>query len=104
MKKIGSLKFYEDIDLNLNFTFEDLMEDFDKTSEGVKEEFLDDDNNIKFKIVDKYVKEYVNKRIRKKYGKNYSLDVMDDVMNISWDIKVKTVKRKHHEKWWDKEK
>ena len=30
MKKIGSIQFYEDVDLNLNFTFDDLMEDFKK--------------------------------------------------------------------------
>ena len=40
MKKIGSIQFFENIDLNLNFTFDDLMNHFRKSAEGVKNEFL----------------------------------------------------------------
>ena len=103
MKKIGSLQFYKDIGLNLNFDFNELMEYFKKTQNDVKDEFLDENNTLKLEIVDKYVKEYVNKKIREKYGNNYSLDVMDDRMDISWDIKIESIKKHHHEKWWDKE-
>ena len=103
MKKIGSLEFFEDIDLNLKFDFNDLMENFKKTTQGVKDEFLNEDNTLKLDVVDTYVKEYINQKIRKKYGESYSLDVIDDTMNISWDIKVESIKKHHKEKWWDKE-
>ena len=104
MKKIGSIQFFEDIDLNLKFDFNDLMENFKKTTQGVKDEFLNEDNTLKLDVVDTYVKEYINQKIRKKYGENYSLDVIDDTMNISWDIKVESIKKHHEEKWWNKEK
>ena len=103
MKKIGSIQFFEDIDLNLKFDFNDLMENFKKTTQGVKDEFLNEDNTLKLDVVDTYVKEYINQKIRKKYGESYSLDVIDDTMNISWDIKVESIKKHHKEKWWDKE-
>ena len=48
MKKIGSLEFFNDVGLNLNFTFNDLMENFKKTTQGVKDEFLNEDNTLKF--------------------------------------------------------
>ena len=104
MKKIGSLEFFNDVGLNLNFTFNDLMENFKKTTQGVKDEFLNEDNTLKLDVVDTYVKEYINEKIREKYGENYSLDVIDDTMNISWDIKVESIKHHKTKTWWNKEK
>ena len=104
MKKIGSLQFFEDIDFNLKFDFNDLMENFKKTTQGVKDEFLNEDNTLKLDVVDTYVEEYVNQKIKDKFGKDFSLDVMDDTMNISWDINVGIIKKHHKEEWWDKEK
>ena len=101
MKKIGSIQFFEDIDFNLKFDFNELMNSFKKDSQGIKDEFINEDNQLKFDIVEKYVKEYVNQKIKDKFGEDFSLDVMDDTMNISWDIKVKSIKEKNIESWWD---
>ena len=59
---------------------------------------------MKLDVVDTYVKEYINEKIREKYGENYSLDVADETMNISWDIKVESIKHHKTETWWNKEK
>ena len=104
MKKIGSLQFYKDIDLNLKFNFDDICDEFNKTADDVKDEFFDENNMLKLDIVDKYSEEYVNRKIREKYGEDYSLDVMDDTMNISWDVKVETIKQHQTEDWWNKAK
>jgi hypothetical protein len=104
MKKIGSLHFYDDVDLNLKFNFEDLMGDFEKNTVAIEREFLDENKSLKMDVIEKYVKEYVNRKIKDKFGKDFSLDVMDDTMNISWDIKVESIKKHHHEAWWNKEK
>ena len=103
MKKIGSLQFFKDVDFDIEFSFEELMNDFKKTESGVKSEFFDENKTLKFDIVDNYVKEYVNKRIREKFGKDFSLDTMDDTLNLSWNVKVETIKKHHTEDWWDKE-
>ena len=103
MKKIGSIQFFENIDLNLNFTFDDLMNHFRKSAEGVKNEFLNNDKGLKLDLVEKYVEEYVNQKIKQKFGDEFRLDVMDDTMNISWDIKVESIKKHHKEAWWNKE-
>ena len=102
MKEIGSHIFYEDVDLNLKFDFDDLMEFFKKTTKGVKDEFIDKNDTLKLDVVEKYVKDYVNQKVKDKFGEDYSLDVMNDIMNISWDIKVKSIKEKHIETWWNK--
>ena len=103
MKKIGSLQFFEDVDLNLKFTFDDLMEHFKKTEKGIKTEFLDKQNTLKLDVLDKYVKEYINQKVQKQFGDDFSSDVTDDTMNISWDIKVESIKKHHHEAWWNDE-
>ena len=105
MKKIGSHIYYEDVDLDLKFDFNDLMNFFRKTENGVEEEFFNDDETLKFDLIEKYVEEYVNRKIKQKYGDDFSLDVMDDTMNISWDIKVESVKERYVETaWWDKKR
>ena len=103
MKKVGSIKFYEDIDLNLKFDFDELIEHFNGDEAGIKSNLLDENKNIDMTKLEKWVEGYVNQKIKDKFGDDYSLDVMDDTMNISWDIKVETIKKHHKEEWWDKE-
>ena len=103
MKKRGSLQFFEDIDLNLKFDFDELAKFHGAGEEGIKEKLLDEKGHIKMDFLEKLVEAYVNTHIKDKFGKEFSLDVMDDTINISWDIKVESVKKKHIEEWWDKE-
>ena len=102
MKKIGSLQFFEDVDLNLKFDFDKLAEFHKADEEGIKEKLLDENENIKMDVLEHLVKIYVNQKIKDKFGREFSLDVMDDTMNISWDIKVDSIKKTHIEKWWNK--
>ena len=102
MKEIGKHIFYEDVDLNLKFDFVDLAEFYGADEEGIKEKLLDEKGHIKMDFLEELVEIYVNKHIKDKFGKEFSMDVMDDTMNISWDIKVKSIKEKHIETWWNK--
>ena len=104
MKKIGSLQFFEDVDLNLKFDFNDLIKHFKGDELGIKQNLLDENENIDMGKLEQFVKAYVNQKIKDKFGKDFSLDVMDDTMNISWDIKVESIQKKHIKKWWDEEK
>ena len=103
MKKIGSLQFFEDVYLNLKFDFDKLAEFHEADEEGIKEKLLDEKGHIKMDFLEELVEVYVNKHIKDKFGKEFSLDVIDDTMNISWDIKVESIKKHHEEKWWNKE-
>ena len=102
MKKIGSLQFFEDVDLNLKFDFDKLAEFHKADEEGIKEKLLDENENIKMDVLEHLVKIYVNQKIKDKFGREFSLDVMDDTMNISWDINIESIKKKHIEDWWNK--
>ena len=103
MKKIGSLQFFEDVDLHLKFDFGDLMTYFEADDLGIKQNLLDENQNFKMDKLDLFVEKYVNDKIKEKYGDDFSLDVMDDTMNISWDINVESIQKKHLENWWNKE-
>jgi len=107
MKKIGSIEFFENIDLNLKFDFEQLMNFiFERKFVGkhetedsvVKETFFDENNLLQMDKIELAVNRYVNQKIKEEFGNDYSLDVMDDTMNISWDIKVETIKKHIKEK------
>jgi hypothetical protein len=103
MKKMGSIQFFEGIDLNLKFNFDDLIEYFKGDELGIKQNLLDENENIKMDKIEEFVNAYVNQKIKDEFGNDYSLDVMDDTMNISWDIKVESIKKRHKEEWWDTE-
>ena len=112
MKKMGSINFYNDVNFNIKFNFEDLMDFVFKDkflkkgvseSDTVKDAFVDENGSLKMDIIDKSVEIYVNSKIKEKFGDEYALDVMDDTMNISWDISVDSIKKTHKEEWWNKE-
>ena len=102
MKEIGRNIFYEDVDLNLNFDFDELAKFHGADEEGIKAVLLDENENIKMDVLEELVEVYVNAHIKNKFGQDFSLDVMDDTMNISWDIKVETVKKHTTKDWWGK--
>ena len=103
MKKMGSIQYFEDVDLNFKFDFDDLMKNYKATTKGIKDTLLDEKGFMKMDVLEDLVKEYVNQKIKEKYGDNFSLDVMDDMLNISWNIDIKSIKKRHVEQWWDKE-
>ena len=112
MKKLGSIEFFENIDLDIKLDFNDLM-DFIfagkllvkgvTDNDIIKQTFFDENNLLKMDKIELAVNQYVNQKIKEKFGEDYFLDVMDDTMNISWDINVESIKKHHEEKWWDEE-
>ena len=68
----------------------------------MKQHLLDENENIKMDKLEQFVEAYVNQKIKDKFGEDFSLDVMDDTMNISWDINIESIKKKHIEDWWNK--
>ena len=103
MKKMGSIQYFEDVDLNFKFDFDDLMKNYKATTKGIKDTLLDEKGFMKMDVLEDLVKEYVDQKIKEKYGNNFSLDAMDDMLNISWNIDIKSIKKRHIEQWWDKE-
>ena len=69
MKKTGSIQFFKDINFNLNFDFDNLIEHFKGDELGIKQNLLDEDENIKMDKLDKFVQQYVTDKIKEKYGK-----------------------------------
>ena len=102
MKKIGSIQFFDIADLHLKFDFDELIKYFDGDELGIKQNLLDENENIKMDKLDEFVQRYVNDKIKEKFGDEFYLDVMDDTLNMSWDIKVESIKEKHIEAWWNK--
>ena len=104
MKKMGSIQFFDKVDLNLKFDFDELMNHFDADELGIEQNLLDENKTIKMDKLEQFVEAYVNQKIKEKYGDDYSLDVMDETMNISWNINVESIKKTHIENWWEKDK
>ena len=102
MKKMGSIQYFEDVDLNFKFDFDDLMKNYKATTKGIKDTLLDEKGFMKMDVLEDLVKEYVDQKIKEKYGNNFSLDVMDDMLIISCNIDIKSIKEKHIEEWWNK--
>ena len=110
---MGNITFYDDIDFNIKFDFEDLTKYIlskkllvqgSTDDELVVEYFTDKQTGLlKMDYLEKVVDSYINSKIKEKYGDDFSLDVMDDTMNLSWDVNVESIKQKHIETWWNEE-
>jgi hypothetical protein len=103
MKKIGSIEFFENIDLDLKFNFDDLTEHFEADETGIEKVLLDDNKNLKMDKLDEFVQAYINNKIKTKFGEEYFLDSADEQMNISWNVKINSIKKKNIKSWWNKE-
>ena len=55
MKKIGSCIFYEDIDLNLKFDFDELADFHEADEEGIEQKLLDEKGHMKMDVLDELV-------------------------------------------------
>ena len=99
----SNVTFFDNVDLNLKFDFDELINNFNGDELGIKQKLLDENENLQMDKLEQFVKVYVNQKIKEKFGNEYSLDVMDDTINISWDIKVDSIKKTQIEKWWNKE-
>ena len=94
MKEVCRDVFYEDIDLNLKFDFNELAKWHGADEEGIQEKLLDENGFIKMDFLNELVETYVNAHIKNKFGNEFSLEFMDDTMDISWNIDVKAVKQR----------
>ena len=103
MKKVCSIQFFKYIDLNLKFDFNELAKFHGADEKGIKEKLLDENGHIKMDFLEELIEVYVDAHIKNKFGSDFSLHTMDDTMNISWDINVESIKKKHSEKWWNEE-
>ena len=64
MKKVGSIQYFEDVDLNFKFDFDDLMKNYKATTKGIKDILLDEKGFMKMDVLEDLVKEYVNQKIK----------------------------------------
>ena len=97
-----------DYELNLNFSLEDLIQYFTlhrcilnddgSKTEIILPELLDDNNFFKMDVFEKYAEKYINQNIKDSIDswtdKDYIVDNMDKEINISWNVKVKSIKSK----------
>ena len=91
-------------EINLNFDINDIINTYTlhhtkingifSRNEIINRELFDDGDNLKMDVVNKYVNKYINDWvIKRQYGKNYSVEDIDIGMNITWDVKLKIIKK-----------
>ena len=91
-------------EINLNFDINDIINTYTlhhtkingifSRNENINRELFDDGDNLKMDVVNKYVNKYINDWvIKRQYGKNYSVEDMDIGMNMTWDVKLKIIKK-----------
>jgi Asp-tRNA(Asn)/Glu-tRNA(Gln) amidotransferase C subunit len=96
--------------LNLKFTLEDLINQFTLHEisknelgtpvEQISDKILDENGELKLNKIEKYVEKYINVKIHESVtkknwtDKQWIVDDMDYNFDLSWDIKVKSIKKR----------
>ena len=95
MNKVGKKVIFDDINMEIDFTLDDILEHFDidplKWRQGG---FIDLDNDtLNLKLVETYVKPYIDAKVKEEFGGDYEIFDYYDTLNLSWNVEIGAVSK-----------
>ena len=89
MNKIGKKVIFDNINMEIDFTLDNMLEHFnvdDFTFQDGK--LLNSDKSLNLEEVEKLVKPYVDAKIKEEFGKDYEIFDYYDTLNLSWNVEI----------------
>ena len=94
MNKIGKKVFFDDVNMEINFTLDDILEHFKvnafKFQNGI---LLNPDRSLNLKAVETLVKPYIDAKVKEKFGEDYEIFSYYDTLNLSWNVEIDAVSK-----------
>ena len=94
MKKIGKKVIFDNINMEIDFTLDNMLEHFnvdDFTFQNGK--LLNSDKSLNLKEVEKLVKPYVDAKVKEKFGEDYEIFDYYDTLNLSWNVEIDAISK-----------
>ena len=94
MNKVGKKVIFDDIDMEIDFTLNDVFEHFNvdafKFQNG---NLLNLDKSLNLEEVEKLVKPYIDAKVKEKFGEDYEIFSYYDTLNLSWNVEIDAISK-----------
>jgi hypothetical protein len=105
MNKVGKKVIFDKVNLNIDFTLDDVLEEFGVDAFTFQNgKLLNEDKSLNLEEVEKLVKPYVDVKVKEKFGEDYEIFSYYDTLNLSWNVEVDAVSKitdYRKEQWWN---
>ena len=94
MNKIGKKVIFDSIDMEIDFTLDDMLEHFDISAFNFQNGILlNPDKSLNLEEVEKLVKPYIDAKIKEKFGEDYEIFDYYDTLNLSWNVEIDAISK-----------
>ena len=94
MNKIGKKVIFDNINMEVDFTLDDMFEHFDidafKFQNGT---LLNSDKSLNLEEVEKLIKPYVDAKVKEEFGDDYEIFSYYDTLNLSWNVEIEGISK-----------
>tara|TARA_Y100000034_G_scaffold92327_1_gene111539 strand:- start:194 stop:538 length:345 start_codon:yes stop_codon:yes gene_type:complete len=94
MNKVGKKVIFDNINMEIDFTLDDMFEHFNidafKFQNG---KLLNSDKSLNLEEVEKLVKPYIDVKVKEKFGEDYEIFDYYDTLNLSWNVEIDAVSK-----------
>ena len=105
MNKVGKKVIFDKVNLNIDFTLDDVLEEFGVDAFTFQNgKLLNEDKSLNLEEVEKLVKPYVDVKVKEKFGEDYEIFSYYDTLNLSWNVEVDALSKitdYRKEQWWN---
>tara|TARA_R100001015_G_C4542823_1_gene106443 strand:+ start:340 stop:681 length:342 start_codon:yes stop_codon:yes gene_type:complete len=94
MNKVGKKDIFDNIDFKIDFTLDDILEEFNVDAFTFQNgKLLNSDKSLNLPEVEKLIKPYVDVKVKEKFGEDYEIFKYYDTLNLSWNVEIDAVSK-----------
>ena len=94
MNKVGKKVIFDDVNMKIDFTLDDVFEHFNIDAFAFQNgKFLNPDKSLNLEEVEKLVKPYINFKVKEEFGGDYEIFKYYDTLNLSWNVEIEGISK-----------
>jgi len=94
MNKIGKKVIFDNINMEIDFTLDDMFEHFDiDTLKFQNGTLLNSDKSLNLENIEKLVKPYIDTKVKEEFGDDYEIFSYYDTLNLSWNVEIEGISK-----------
>ena len=94
MNKVGKKVIFDGINMNIDFTLDDIFDHFKVDAFTFQNgRLLNPDKSLNLEEVEKLVKPYIDTKVKEEFGEDYEIFSYYDTLNLSWNVEVDAVSK-----------
>ena len=94
MNKVGKKDIFDNVNMEIDFTLDDMLEHFKVDSMTfMNGKLLNSDKSLNLENVESLIKPYIDAKIKEEFGEDYEIFSYYDTLNLSWNVEIDAVSK-----------